>query len=123
MKQVVIRVQGGAADIAYASEGVEIAIVDLDAAAAEGVDGKRRLRYWVARARRDDQPKKYSPLPRDGGYCGACGKTMHIRTRLQVAHHPEADHIFCMWCDARLRIAPPEPRPPGEATAQTAKRV
>jgi hypothetical protein len=31
---------------------------------------------------------------------------MHTQTRVLVAHEPEADHIYCMWCGVRLTIAP-----------------
>ncbi len=55
MKQVVISVCGGVAEIAYASTGVEVAIVDFDDAEAEGKSGEHKLRYWVARARRDEK--------------------------------------------------------------------
>jgi hypothetical protein len=47
-------------------------------------------------------------LPRNGGYCSACGRTMHTQTRILVAHKPEADHIYCMWCGVRLPIVPSE---------------
>lgn len=56
-KQVVISVSGGVAEIAYASEDVEVAIVDLDNAKADGKDGVRQLGYWVARAKRDERMK------------------------------------------------------------------
>jgi len=55
MKQVVISVSGGVADIAYASKGVEVAIVDFDDAEAEGKSGEHKLRYWVDRAKRDER--------------------------------------------------------------------
>lgn len=55
MKQVVISVHGGVAYIAYASKGVQVAIVDFDDAEAEGKSGEHRLRYWVGRARRDEK--------------------------------------------------------------------
>jgi len=45
-------------------------------------------------------------LPRNGGYCNECGQTMHVQTRILVAHKPEADHIDCMWCGVRLAIRP-----------------
>ena len=54
MKQVVISVRGGVAEIGYASDGVEVAIVDFDNAKAEGKSGEHKLRYWIARAKRDD---------------------------------------------------------------------
>jgi hypothetical protein len=50
--------------------------------------------------------EKTISVPLDGGYCGACGRTMHTQTRVLVAHEPEADHIYCMWCGVRLTIAP-----------------
>jgi len=49
---------------------------------------------------------KLTSLPRNGGYCASCGKTMHTQTRILIAHKPEADHIFCMWCGVRLPIMP-----------------
>jgi len=55
MKQVVISVSGGVAEIAYASDGVEVAIVDFDDAEASGKRGERKLRSWVARAKRDEK--------------------------------------------------------------------
>jgi hypothetical protein len=55
-------------------------------------------RWWRA--------EKTISLPLNGGYCGACGRTMHTQTRVLVAHEPEADHIYCMWCGVRLTIAP-----------------
>lgn len=55
MKQVVISVNGGVAEIAYASEGVEVAIVDFDDSEAEGKSGEHKLRYWVGRAKRDEK--------------------------------------------------------------------
>lgn len=55
MKQVVIQVRGGVAEIAYASPDVEVAIVDFDDAAANGQSGEHKLRYWVARAKRDEK--------------------------------------------------------------------
>jgi len=57
MKQVVISVSGGVADIAYASAGVEVAIVDFDDAEARGKSGKHALRYWVAQAKRDEKTR------------------------------------------------------------------
>ena len=54
MKQVVISVRGGVAELAYASDGVDVAIVDFDAAHAEGKSGAHRLRYCVSRAKRDN---------------------------------------------------------------------
>ena len=55
MKQVVISVRGGVAEVAYASDGVEIAIVDFDNAEAEGKSGEHKLRYWIARAKRNEK--------------------------------------------------------------------
>lgn len=55
MKQVVISVIGGVADIAYASEGVEVAIVDFDNAEAEGKSGQHKLAYWIGRAKKDEK--------------------------------------------------------------------
>ena len=55
-------------------------------------------RWWSA--------EKTISFPLNGGYCGACGRTMHAQTRVLVAHEPEADHIYCMWCGVRLTIAP-----------------
>jgi hypothetical protein len=55
MKQVVISVLGGVAEIAYASEGVEVAIVDFDDAKAQGKDGDRALRHWVKTAKKDEK--------------------------------------------------------------------
>lgn len=57
-KQVVISVAGGVAEIAYASEDVEVAIIDLDDAKSLGQDGARKLSYWVARAKRDERTKR-----------------------------------------------------------------
>jgi hypothetical protein len=54
-----------------------------------------------------DAPPVQRLIPRNGGYCAACGKTMHTQTRILVAHSPDADHIVCMWCGADLTIAPP----------------
>ena len=65
MKQVVISVNGGVAELAYASEGVEVAIVDFDAAEAEGKSGEHKLRYWVGRAKRDEKtPNAGRPVER-----------------------------------------------------------
>ena len=55
MKQVIISVSGGVAEIAYASAGVEGAIVDFDDAEAEGKSGEHKLRYRVARAKRNEK--------------------------------------------------------------------
>ena len=55
MKQVVMSVHGGVAEIAYASDGVEVEIVDFDEAEAEGKSGEHMLRYWIARAKRDEK--------------------------------------------------------------------
>jgi hypothetical protein len=55
MNQVVISVRGGVVEIAYASKGVEVAIVDFDSAEAEGKSGVSKLRYWIARAKRDEK--------------------------------------------------------------------
>jgi hypothetical protein len=55
MKQVVISVHGGVAEIAYASDGVDVAIVDFDDAEAEGKSGEHKLRYWIRRAKRDEK--------------------------------------------------------------------
>lgn len=55
MKQVVISVQGGVADIEYSSDGVEVSIVDFDNAKAEGKDGERQLAYWVSQAKKDEK--------------------------------------------------------------------
>ena len=55
MKQVIISVSGGVAEIAYASAGVEVAIVDFDDAEAEGKSGEHKLRYLVARAKRNEK--------------------------------------------------------------------
>jgi hypothetical protein len=55
MNQVVISVRGGVAEIAYASKGVEVAIVDFDDAEAEGKSGESKLRYWIARAKQDEK--------------------------------------------------------------------
>ena len=52
-EQVVISVQGGVAEIAYASKRVEVAIVDFDDAEAEGKSGDCKLGYWIGRAKRD----------------------------------------------------------------------
>jgi hypothetical protein len=54
VKQVVISVIGGVAYIAYASEGVEVAIVDFDDARERGKDGEQKLRYWVRKAKQDE---------------------------------------------------------------------
>ena len=51
-------------------------------------------------------PTCSATLPRNGGYCPKCRRTMHTRTRILVAHVPDADHIFCTWCGARLDIMP-----------------
>ena len=52
-EQVVISVKGGVAEIAYASEHVEVATVDFDDAEAQGQSGSRKLGYWIGRAKRD----------------------------------------------------------------------
>jgi hypothetical protein len=54
MKQVVISVRGGVAQIDHVSEGVEVAIVDFDNAEAEGKSGKHKLAYWIGRALKDE---------------------------------------------------------------------
>ena len=56
--------------------------------------------------RRAEDIARRTSLPSTGGYCGACGRTMHTQTRILVAHKPEADHIYCMWCGVRLAIVP-----------------
>jgi hypothetical protein len=61
----------------------------------------------TAKAFMVDPPPVQPLLPRNGGYCAACGKTMHTQTRILIAHSPDADHIVCMWCGADLTIAPP----------------
>jgi uncharacterized protein YccT (UPF0319 family) len=55
VKQVVISVIGGVAHVAYASEGVEVAIVDFDDARERGKDGEQKLRYWVRKAKKDEK--------------------------------------------------------------------
>jgi hypothetical protein len=54
-KQVVISVRGGVAEIAYASRGVDVAIVDCDDAAAQGKSGYFKLRYWMRKAKQDEE--------------------------------------------------------------------
>jgi len=44
------------------------------------------------------------PMSRNGGYCYVCGRTMHTQTRTLIAHKPDADHIYCMWCGVKLAI-------------------
>jgi len=55
MKQVIVSVIGGVADIAYASKGVKVSIVDFDNAEAEGESGVQKLQYCVARAKCDEK--------------------------------------------------------------------
>ena len=57
MKQVVISIYGGVADIAYVSEGVEVAIVDFDNAAEEGKNGDYLLRKAIRQAKKDEKQK------------------------------------------------------------------
>ena len=54
-KQVVISVKGGVADIAYTSPDVEVAIVDLDNAEAEGQDCEKLLKDRIAKAKKDEK--------------------------------------------------------------------
>lgn len=61
MKQVVISVLGGVAELAYASEHVEVTIVDFDNAKAEGKSGAHQLRYWIARAKRAERASEIMP--------------------------------------------------------------
>jgi hypothetical protein len=43
------------AEIAYASRGVDVAIVDCDDAAAQGKSGYFKLRYWIRKAKQDEE--------------------------------------------------------------------
>lgn len=54
-RQVVISVLGGVAEIAYASPGVGVAIVDFDNAEAEGKSGSHQLRYWIGKAKQHER--------------------------------------------------------------------
>jgi len=53
----VISIYGGVADIAYVSEGVEVAIVDFDNAEAEGKNGDYLLRKAIRQAKKDEKQK------------------------------------------------------------------
>ena len=55
--QNVISIYGGVADIAYVSEGVEVAIVDFDNAEAEGKNGDYLLRKAIRQAKKDEKQK------------------------------------------------------------------
>ncbi len=98
MKQVVISVSGGVAEIAYASEDVEVAIVDFDDAEAEGKSCEQKLRYWVARARRDekkthvpDDQTQSADTVRGRGARTARGKDMIVIIHSYQEHR--GDHI------------------------------
>jgi len=86
MKQVVISVRGGVAEIAYASDGVEIAIVDLDNAKAEGKSGEHKLRYWIARAKRDEKTPNAAVTGAEGVPCSGLVGTEHPHPMLCFQH-------------------------------------
>lgn len=55
MKQVVISVIGGVANIEYISEGVVVDIVDFDNAEEEGDDGDLLLEQAIEKAKKDEK--------------------------------------------------------------------